>query len=146
MIKYVTTIVFTLCALFAHPAFAYDFGPGSIDIPEGFESLKVKSIRDKGIIHELVKPHADNLHATTIKITVYDFGQKLRRVPQGMLLAASENHLLDYLAGMRRHFSKYTYKKMKSISINNTPAAHVEWPAVSFSSPLSLRSACRSSL
>ena len=127
MIKHAITFTFTLCLLFAHPAFAYDFGPGTIDIPEGFESLKVKNVGDKGTIHEFVKPHVDNLHATTIKITIYNFGQKLKRVPEGMLLAANENHLLDYLAGMRRNFSKYTFKKMKSITIDNMPAAHVEW-------------------
>lgn len=127
MIKFSVTFAFTLIILFSQHAFAYDFGPGTIDIPDGFQALDIKNVRDQGTIHEFAKQHTNSQLNTSIKVTVYDFGQKLKPVPDGMLLAATESHLLNYLAGMRRHYGEYVYKKMKSISIDNTPAAHVEW-------------------
>jgi len=134
--KHLTQLVFIVTLLFSAGVLAYDFGPGNIDIPAGFAGQDTKKVRDLGIIHKFVKKHPDKDIGTLLQITVYDFGQKLRPVPESMMLAAAEGHLLDFTAGLRRHFDKFDYKQMKSLKIDNTPTAHVEWTGNSNGRPM----------
>lgn len=127
--KYLTQLFFIISLLFSGSLMAYDFGPGSIDLPEGFVKTETKNIRDQGLIHEFVKKHPQRNDGTLLQITVYDFGQKLRPVPDSMILAAAEDHLMDYIAGQRRGFDSFEFNRMPSLKIDNTPTAHIEWTA-----------------
>lgn len=125
--KYLTQLIFIVTLLFSARAMAYDFGAGTIDLPEGFEQQETRNVRELGMIHEFLRKYPASETGTLLQITVYDFGQKLRPVPESMLLAAAENHLMDYIAGQRRHFDTFDFKQMKSLKLDNTPAAHIEW-------------------
>ena len=125
--KTINALFLTIILLISTGAMAYDFGAGTIDLPEGFAGPEKKQVRDQGMIHEFSKQHPGTDAATLLQITVYDFGQKLRPVPDSMMLAAAEDHLMDYIAGLRRHFDTFDFKRMPSLKIDGTPTAHIEW-------------------
>ncbi len=106
--------------------YAYDFGDGSIDVPEGFEGPVEKSMGQGATTTAFTYPHG-NGGGALLQITAWDPGQDFPQMSDDQLRAGSKQYLLQLIAGVERKRNEFKQQKVEFIQISGHPAAKVTW-------------------
>ena len=105
---------------------AYDFGDGSIDIPEGFEGPITQSM-GAGASSTAFTFHHDSSGGTLLQITTWNPGQTFPSMSIEELRAGSEQYLLQFLGGIERKRENFKQSQVEFIQISGHPVAKVSW-------------------
>lgn len=64
---------------------------------------------------------------TLLQITIIDFGEKFREIPQDKLSVATEHYLLSFLDGIERRRTEYTQSEPITLILGGFPASRSKW-------------------
>lgn len=128
MRAFILALAFTAIAVLPNVAAAAEFTlePLSIQVPEGFEG-PISQSQGSATLVVFTRPNPDTAAKTLLQISIYDFGEKLRGLPDTARGVASERYLLQFLAGVERRRTDFKRSDPVHITLSGIPAAKVTW-------------------
>lgn len=105
---------------------AYDFGDGSIKIPEGFEGPVTQNMGQGASATAYTYPHDSNT-GTLLQITTWDPGQSFPQMTNEELKSGSVQYLLQFLSGVQRKRDSFKKGEVELIEVSGQPVAKIAW-------------------
>lgn len=105
---------------------AYEFGDGSIKIPEGFEGPVTQSMRQGASVTAYTYPHDSNT-GTLLQITSWNPNQSFPQMTNEELKVGSEKYLLQFLSGIQRKRDSFKKSGVEFIQISGQSVAKIKW-------------------
>jgi len=118
--------LFFLFVLISSTVKAYDFGDGSINIPDGFEGPITQSVGQGASLIGFTFPHG-SAGGALLQITIWNPGQKFPEMSINELKAGSEKYLLQFLGGIEKKRNNFKQSQVEFVQISGNPAAKVTW-------------------
>ena len=105
---------------------AFEFNGGKIDIPDGFEGPRSKSMGQGAKSIAYIYPHDDDT-GTLLQITIWNLGRTFPSVSSEELKVRSEQNLMQFLSGIERRREDFKREQVEFVQISGHPAAKVAW-------------------
>jgi len=101
-----------------------------LDVPAGFVGPErmTPDHKTETIAYSRERPAGE--FRTLLQITIIDFGEKLREIPQDKRTIATEYYLLSFLEGIERRRSEYTESEPTTVVLGGQPASRAKWNGV----------------
>lgn len=125
MNKYLIFCLFLLSGL----AHGFNFGDGSIDIPDGFNGPFSQSLGPGVNATAFIFEHTPQA-ATLLQISSWNPGKPMPEMSREQLEALSSKYLLEFLSGIERKREEFKKGVVTFVKVSNHPVAKIEWEGV----------------
>lgn len=105
---------------------AYEFGDGSLEIPEGFEGPVTQNMGQGFSSTVFTYPH-DSDTGTLLQISAWNPGQSFPQMTDQDLKIGTEQYLLQFLSGVQRKRESFKKGEVEFIEVSGHPMAKIQW-------------------
>ena len=119
-----------LCMAGTANAIPYDSGIVHMEIPAGFEGPVTQQPTMEATVGAFVKHYPSDTRGTLIEITTYEFGAKLRSMPDSERIPTMDRYLEQFLGGVERKRTAFTSTSPVHVTIGGLSASRATWNGV----------------